>query len=194
MSPLKHSNNLAARMGRWSAGHWKTAVFGWLALVVASVYIGGAVGTKYLEDTDLAVGEAGKAAQLVEAGFPAGRGRAGRDRPDPVQDPDGRRSRLQGDDRGRREDPRGEPEGPQARHAARRRSRRPRLGRRPLGAGAVPARRHLRRGRPLHRRDQRTRSTRPRPRTTASRSASSAASRPPRRPTRRSRACSRRPR
>ena len=70
MSPLKHSNNLAARMGRWSAGHWKTAVFGWLALVVASVYIGGAVGTKYLEDTDLAVGEAGKAAQLVEAGFP----------------------------------------------------------------------------------------------------------------------------
>ena len=70
MSPLKHSNNLAARMGRWSAGHWKTAVFGWLAFVVASVYIGGAVGTKYLEDTDLAVGEAGKAAQLVEAGFP----------------------------------------------------------------------------------------------------------------------------
>ena len=62
MSPLKHSNNLAARMGRWSAGHWKTAVFGWLALVVASVYIGGEVGTKYLEDTDLAVGEAGKAA------------------------------------------------------------------------------------------------------------------------------------
>ena len=62
MSPLKHSNNFAARMGRWSAGHWKTAVFGWLAFVVASVYIGGAVGTKYLEDNDLAVGEAGPAA------------------------------------------------------------------------------------------------------------------------------------
>ena len=70
MSPLKHSNNLAARMGRWSAGHWKTAVFGWLAFVAVSVYLGGAIGTKYLEDTDLAVGEAGKAAQLVEAGFP----------------------------------------------------------------------------------------------------------------------------
>ena len=27
MSPLKNSNNLAARMGRWSASHWKTAVF-----------------------------------------------------------------------------------------------------------------------------------------------------------------------
>ena len=61
MSPLKHSNNLAARMGRWSANHWKTAVFGWLAFVVASVFIGGAVGTKYLEHNDLAVGEAGRA-------------------------------------------------------------------------------------------------------------------------------------
>ena len=70
MSPLKHSNNLAARMGRWSANHWKTAVFGWLAFVVASFVIGGAVGTKYLEDNDLAVGEAGTAATIVEAGFP----------------------------------------------------------------------------------------------------------------------------
>ena len=70
MSPLKRSNNIAARMGRWSANHWKTAVFGWLAFVIASVFIGGAVGTKYLEDSDLAVGEAGRAAKIVEAGFP----------------------------------------------------------------------------------------------------------------------------
>ena len=35
MSPLQRSNNIAARMGRWSAGHWKTAVFGWLVFVVA---------------------------------------------------------------------------------------------------------------------------------------------------------------
>ncbi len=70
MSPLKHSNNLAARMGRWSANHWKTAVFGWLAFIVASVFIGGAVGTKYLEDNDLAVGEAGRATKIIDAGFP----------------------------------------------------------------------------------------------------------------------------
>ena len=70
MSPLKHSNNIAARMGRWSANHWKTAVFGWLAFVVASVVIGGAVGTKYLEDDDLAVGEAATATKMIEAGFP----------------------------------------------------------------------------------------------------------------------------
>ena len=27
-----HMTHFAARMGRWSASHWKTAVFGWLAL------------------------------------------------------------------------------------------------------------------------------------------------------------------
>ena len=30
-----HVTHFAARMGRWSASHWKTAVFGWLAFVVA---------------------------------------------------------------------------------------------------------------------------------------------------------------
>ncbi len=70
MSPLKHSNNFAARMGRWSANHWKTAVFGWLAFVIASVFIGGQIGTKYLEDNDLAVGEAARATKMIEAGFP----------------------------------------------------------------------------------------------------------------------------
>ena len=70
MSPLKHSNNFAARMGRWSASHWKTAVFGWLAFVVASFVIGNAVGTKYLETSDTNVGEARQADKIVEAGFP----------------------------------------------------------------------------------------------------------------------------
>ncbi len=37
MSPLKHSKSFAARMGRWSANHWKTAVAGWLLFVAASV-------------------------------------------------------------------------------------------------------------------------------------------------------------
>ena len=69
MSPLKHSNNFAARMGRWSANHWKTAVFGWLAFVVASFAIGMTVGTKYLETTDRNVGEAAKADQIVKEGF-----------------------------------------------------------------------------------------------------------------------------
>jgi uncharacterized membrane protein YdfJ with MMPL/SSD domain len=67
VSPLKHSNNIAARMGRWSASHWKTAVFGWLAFVIASFAIGAALGTKYLDDNDTNVGEARKADKMIEA-------------------------------------------------------------------------------------------------------------------------------
>jgi len=40
MTPLKHSKNLAARMGRWSANHWKTAVFGWVAFVAVALGLG----------------------------------------------------------------------------------------------------------------------------------------------------------
>jgi uncharacterized membrane protein YdfJ with MMPL/SSD domain len=69
VSPLKRSNNIAARMGRWSANHWKTAVFGWLAFVVAAFVIGNAVGTKYLEDDETNVGEARKADKIIDAGF-----------------------------------------------------------------------------------------------------------------------------
>ena len=60
MSPLKPSRNLAARMGRWSASHWKTATFGWLALVVAAVFIGGQVGTKNLDPQKSGSGESGR--------------------------------------------------------------------------------------------------------------------------------------
>ena len=70
MSPLQHSNNLAARMGRWSARHWKTAVFGWLAFVIAAVAIGQAVGQKTVKQQDTNVGQAHRADQiLAQAGF-----------------------------------------------------------------------------------------------------------------------------
>ena len=70
MSPLKRSNNLAARMGRWSASHWKTAVFGWLAFVVAALLIGNVIGTKNIEQQDANVGQAHKADQILkDAGF-----------------------------------------------------------------------------------------------------------------------------
>src|SRR5918993_537239 len=71
VSPLKHSRNTAARMGRWSASHWKTAVFGWLAFVVAAFAIGKAVGTQYLEDNETNVGESRKADKIIDAGFVA---------------------------------------------------------------------------------------------------------------------------
>jgi uncharacterized membrane protein YdfJ with MMPL/SSD domain len=70
MSPLKTSNNLAARMGRWSAGHWKTAVFGWLGFVVAAVAIGMVVGQKNIDQNDFNVGQSHRADQILkEAGF-----------------------------------------------------------------------------------------------------------------------------
>ncbi len=70
MSPLKQSNNIAARMGRWSASHWKTAVFGWLAFVIAAVAIGAVVGTKQIDQNNSNVGQAHRADQMLrDAGF-----------------------------------------------------------------------------------------------------------------------------
>jgi RND superfamily putative drug exporter len=70
MSPLKSSNNLAARMGRWSASHWKTAVFGWLLFVVVAFMIGTKVSTKTIDDNNSNVGQAHKADQILAKGFP----------------------------------------------------------------------------------------------------------------------------
>ena len=71
MTPLARSQNFAARMGRWSAGHRKTAIFGWLAFVVAAFVIGGAVGTKALDDEDAAAGKAQAAQSIIDRGdFP----------------------------------------------------------------------------------------------------------------------------
>jgi RND superfamily putative drug exporter len=72
MSPLKRSNNLAARMGRWSASHWKTAVFGWLVFVVAALMIGQVVGTKQIDQNDANVGQSHRADRILrDAGFQA---------------------------------------------------------------------------------------------------------------------------
>ena len=193
MSPLKHSNNLAARMGRWSANHWKTAVFGWLAFVVASVVIGGAVGTKYLEDNDLAVGEAGRPTKIIEAGFPESADEQGeivliQSKTLTADDP---AFKAAIEDVAKTLD--ALPAGAEARLAARGRPRRPDLGRRPLGDGPVqPARAPTTRRSSTSTRS-RPPSTRPQPGIRTSRSTSSAAPAPARRPTRRSTACSRRP-
>ena len=65
--------NLAARAGRWSAAHWKTATFGWLAFVVVAVVLGGAVGTKQLDN------DVGRPAS--PAGWPGSSTRASRPAP-----------------------------------------------------------------------------------------------------------------
>src|SRR5262245_46454593 len=68
------SRNLAARMGRWSASHWKTATFGWLAFVVAAVALGGMAGTKTIDPNAAGPGESGRMDRILAAGFqrPAG--------------------------------------------------------------------------------------------------------------------------
>src|SRR3712207_2402042 len=62
--------NLAVTAGRWSIRHRKIAIFGWIALVLAATFIGGAVGTNTIADEDLGVGESRQADQaLADAGF-----------------------------------------------------------------------------------------------------------------------------
>ena len=66
---IKRPRNLAARMGSWSAGHWKTATFGWLALVVVAFGIGGAVGTKNPNPNTTGPGESGRMDRILHDGF-----------------------------------------------------------------------------------------------------------------------------
>ena len=68
MSPLRHSTNVAARMGRWSARHRRTAIFGWLAFVVAAFAIGTAVGMQTIDQNDSNVGEARRADHIIRDG------------------------------------------------------------------------------------------------------------------------------
>ena len=68
MSPLRHSTNVAARMGRWSARHRKTAIFGWLAFVITAFVIGSAVGMQTIDANDSNVGEAHRGDHIIRDG------------------------------------------------------------------------------------------------------------------------------
>jgi uncharacterized membrane protein YdfJ with MMPL/SSD domain len=61
--------NLAARAGRWSARHWKTAVFGWLAFVLVAFYLGMVVGTNSLSVNEPGPGESGRVQQILNDEF-----------------------------------------------------------------------------------------------------------------------------
>ena len=60
--------NLSGRAGRWSAAHWKTATFGWLAIAMLAVVLGNAVGVVKLKDSETASGEAARAERILEQG------------------------------------------------------------------------------------------------------------------------------
>ena len=60
--------NIATRAARWSAAHWKTATFGWIAFVVVAVVLGGVIGTKQLGEGD-SPGESGRMSKILDEGF-----------------------------------------------------------------------------------------------------------------------------
>src|SRR6059058_3529872 len=69
MSQARKHSNLAARMGRWSAAHWKTATFGWLALVVVAFAVGNQIGVKKIDPNTAGPGESGRMDRILDAGF-----------------------------------------------------------------------------------------------------------------------------
>src|SRR5207237_9664505 len=54
---------------RWSAAHWKTATFGWLAFVLVAFAVGSQVGTKQADPTKAGPGESGRMDRILDAGF-----------------------------------------------------------------------------------------------------------------------------
>jgi uncharacterized membrane protein YdfJ with MMPL/SSD domain len=59
--------NLAARAGRWSATHRKTAVLGWILFVILATFIGGKVGQQDLESSKMGNGESKRHDTIVDA-------------------------------------------------------------------------------------------------------------------------------
>ncbi len=63
--------NFTARMGRWSATHRKTAVFGWLGFVLVAYALGSATGTVTQKRQDQGVGQSRAADRIVAQQFPS---------------------------------------------------------------------------------------------------------------------------
>ena len=58
--------NLAGRAGKWSAEHWKKALFGWLVFAAAAMALGNVVGHVQMKDSQAASGETARALKLLE--------------------------------------------------------------------------------------------------------------------------------
>jgi len=61
------SRNFAARAGRWSATHRRTAILGWLLFVVLATVVGGMVGQRNIEDSAGGNGESKRGDMIVDA-------------------------------------------------------------------------------------------------------------------------------
>src|SRR6266487_1391786 len=64
-------NNLAARAGRWSASHWKTAVIGWIVFVIAAFSLTMLVQTRDLTNAESSTGNSRVGEEIIaKDGFP----------------------------------------------------------------------------------------------------------------------------
>src|SRR5919199_3047986 len=64
------TRNIAARAGRWSAQHRKTAIFGWLAFVMIAFALGNSIGTKNLGNSQSSrTGDSGRADAVLNSDF-----------------------------------------------------------------------------------------------------------------------------
>jgi uncharacterized membrane protein YdfJ with MMPL/SSD domain len=67
---MQPSRNIAARAGRWSAQHRKTALLGWIAFVILAFVVGGKIGMNTLTNEQTGVGESGAADRIVADAYP----------------------------------------------------------------------------------------------------------------------------
>jgi uncharacterized membrane protein YdfJ with MMPL/SSD domain len=67
---MNNSRNIAARAGRWSARHRKTAILGWIVFVVLAFMVGKNTGTEMLTQEQSGVGESGQASKIYSEAFP----------------------------------------------------------------------------------------------------------------------------
>jgi RND superfamily putative drug exporter len=65
--PAMPSRNLAARAGRWSATHRKSAILGWLLFVVLATLVGGMVGSKTIDESASGNGESRRGEMMIAA-------------------------------------------------------------------------------------------------------------------------------
>ena len=83
---MQPKTTFAARAGRWSAHHAKTALGLWVAFVLVAVFVGQGVGLVKTDDGTGGPGDSGRADRILQDAFPKQQARG--DRPDPG--PEGR--------------------------------------------------------------------------------------------------------
>src|SRR4051812_636506 len=67
---MQPKRNIAARAGRWSARHRKTAIIGWILFVAIAYMMGGKIGTHELSQAESGVGDSGQAAKIIDKAYP----------------------------------------------------------------------------------------------------------------------------